>query len=327
MTKLSHIQIQQLLPLHMIYVILLSEAIFVKYYAPDYYGRFKCIADKCKHSCCIGWEIDVDEDTLALYDTIGGEIGERLQKNICRDGDCAHFVLGGEERCPFLNDRNLCDIILELGDGALCDICADHPRYRSFYKDRTEEGLGMSCEEAARIILTNPFKVKIVLTEDDGERAEADPKEEWFLNLRDKIIAMLQKRELPVDMRLMGVVSALGIDLPSLSPDALYGLYISLERLDEEWTAYLDRLRETELTKDPDLEVPYEQLLVYLVYRNLKAEDIVGTMKFCLISYLVICHISEVMGGSMEALQDVCRRYSAEIEYSDENIGRIINVL
>ena len=25
---------------------------------PSYYKDFKCIADKCRHSCCIGWEID-----------------------------------------------------------------------------------------------------------------------------------------------------------------------------------------------------------------------------------------------------------------------------
>ena len=27
---------------------------------PDYYKEFSCIADHCRHSCCIGWEIDID---------------------------------------------------------------------------------------------------------------------------------------------------------------------------------------------------------------------------------------------------------------------------
>jgi len=299
----------------------------MKYYAPDYCESFKCIADKCKHSCCIGWEIDVDEDTLALYDTVGGELGERFQKNICRDGECAHFILGEHDRCPFLNGNNLCDIILKLGDGALCDICADHPRYRSFYQDRTEEGIGMACEEAARIILTNPFKVKIVQTEDDGEKEAQDASEMRFLNLRDKIITMLQKRDLPVEMRLTGVITALDVKLPNASWDEIKKLYMSLERLESGWERYLDKLTEKKPEKLFDLEIPYEQLLVYLVYRNLKAEDIRGSMKFCLISYLVICQICECMGGTVDVLQDVCRRYSAEIEYSDENIGRIINGL
>ena len=29
---------------------------------PEYYDRFRCIAGACKDSCCIGWEIDVDEE-------------------------------------------------------------------------------------------------------------------------------------------------------------------------------------------------------------------------------------------------------------------------
>ena len=34
---------------------------------PSYYKTFQCIADKCEHSCCIGWEIDIDEDSYDYY--------------------------------------------------------------------------------------------------------------------------------------------------------------------------------------------------------------------------------------------------------------------
>ena len=74
---------------------------------PDYYPQFSCIADHCRHNCCIGWEIDVDEDTLASYRRIGGEMGKRLRASISEDGDAPHFLLGAHERCPFLNERNL----------------------------------------------------------------------------------------------------------------------------------------------------------------------------------------------------------------------------
>ena len=49
---------------------------------PDYYKDFKCIADKCKHNCCIGWEIDIDDDTLEYYNKVGGVLGERFKENI-----------------------------------------------------------------------------------------------------------------------------------------------------------------------------------------------------------------------------------------------------
>lgn len=122
---------------------------------PDYYGKFKCIADRCTDSCCIGWEIDIDSESVERYKHCGGSLGRRLSENITLSEDGTHsFVLGENERCPFLNSRNLCDIYAELGEDALCNICADHPRFRSFFSDRTEVGLGLCCEAAAEIILS-----------------------------------------------------------------------------------------------------------------------------------------------------------------------------
>ena len=60
----------------------------MKLYVPDYYGKFKCIAEKCKHNCCIGWEIDIDSQSLEKYKSIGGTLGKRFAENICTDTDC-----------------------------------------------------------------------------------------------------------------------------------------------------------------------------------------------------------------------------------------------
>jgi len=38
---------------------------------PNYYDKFTCIAGACKHNCCIGWEIDIDESTMELYESMG----------------------------------------------------------------------------------------------------------------------------------------------------------------------------------------------------------------------------------------------------------------
>ncbi len=33
---------------------------------PAYYKAFRCIGSDCTENCCIGWEIDVDEDSLCV---------------------------------------------------------------------------------------------------------------------------------------------------------------------------------------------------------------------------------------------------------------------
>ena len=30
----------------------------MQYVYPDYYPKFHCLAQRCRHSCCIGWEIE-----------------------------------------------------------------------------------------------------------------------------------------------------------------------------------------------------------------------------------------------------------------------------
>ena len=49
---------------------------------PDYYKKFKCIADKCKHNCCIGWEIDIDNNTYDFYKKLTGDFAKKIIENI-----------------------------------------------------------------------------------------------------------------------------------------------------------------------------------------------------------------------------------------------------
>ena len=135
----------------------------MKTFVPNYYKDFNCIANKCKHNCCIGWEIDIDEETLFKYENYKGKFSKKLMQGIEHNDDCAIFHLDGKGRCAFLNENNLCDIILNLGENSLCQICSDHPRFRNYYSDRIEMGLGLCCEEAGRIILSQDNAFFLIL--------------------------------------------------------------------------------------------------------------------------------------------------------------------
>ena len=130
---------------------------------PDYFERFQCSASDCTDNCCIGWEIDIDERTAERYKKVQGELGQKLKDRILREGEdeLPHFILQGE-RCPFLGDNNLCELINELGESSLCDICREHPRFYEWFDGLTEMGLGLCCEEAARLILESPEKADFV---------------------------------------------------------------------------------------------------------------------------------------------------------------------
>ena len=168
---------------------------------PSYYALFRCIGSACRHNCCIGWEIDIDPDTAAFYHTVDGALGNRLHAHIDSTDGTPHFVLDERERCPFLNDRNLCDIIIKLGEHRLCGICADHPRFRNELPDRVEVGLGLCCEEAARLLLGSKEPVTLL-----GDTATDDE----ILLLRDAVIAALQDRSRTIPERVATMLSLCG---------------------------------------------------------------------------------------------------------------------
>ena len=133
----------------------------MKLVVPNYFKEFKCIANKCKDCCCIGWEIDVDEKTAEYYKSLNTSFGKEICNNIAF-GETNHFILNTKNRCHFLNNKNLCNVILNIGEENLCKICAEHPRYYEWFDNKKEGGIGICCEEACRIILsqTKPFYVE-----------------------------------------------------------------------------------------------------------------------------------------------------------------------
>ena len=139
---------------------------------PSYYKEFRCIADRCKDSCCIGWEIDIDEDTFSYYKNVGGEFGERLRNHMVTE-ECNSFTLAANGWCPFLNEKKLCDICIELGEEALCEVCTEFPRFTMEYENVREKVLSLSCEEVGRLVFSSDKKIAWeefeVADEYDGE--------------------------------------------------------------------------------------------------------------------------------------------------------------
>lgn len=311
----------------------------MKTIAPDYYARFHCIAGDCRHSCCIGWEIDVDPETLETYLRIPGAFGARLAASIEANADGAHFRLGADERCPFLNERGLCDLILELGEDQLCHICADHPRYRNYFSDRTEIGLGLCCEAAAQLILSRESPMQLVVLEDDGAIEELWPEEADVLDLRTTLLAHAQDRSLPIADRIQNILDECEIVLPGHSPAEWAEIYRDLERLDPAWDDMLNQLQNVDgkTSELPEnFELPLEQLLSYLLYRHLPGaaedENAAERIAFAALSWHMIrwlCLAQLALRGevTLSDLAEIARMYSSEIEYSEENIESLLTIL
>ena len=297
--------------------------------APDYYRDFHCIADKCHHSCCIGWEIDIDPDTREKYRQVPGAFGARLSAAI-EDGDAGScFRMGDGERCPMLNPSGLCDLITALGEENLCQICADHPRFRNFYTDRTEIGLGLCCEEAARLILTQEKPMRLIFLEDDGANDEPTEEEANLFALRTALICIMQNETQPLATRLDRLLAAVDFTIPEKDWPSVYR---DLERLDPLWDDVLDRLTLPPQPLPRKLEAAIENFTVYLLYRHLPGamadEDIPGRVAFCVLSAQILMALCAAKDGcTLADCIEYARMYSAEIEYDEDNIAALLDAL
>lgn len=291
----------------------------MKTYTPNYYEDFSCIAGKCQHSCCIGWEIDIDEETLELYDAMEGKEGKKLRSTI-EYGASPHFKLTDSGKCANLRKDGLCQIICDHTESALCDICADHPRFRNFFEEFTEVGLGLCCEEATRIIINQE---EDFLINTDPKRC--DDEERFCLKLRTKAFTILQNKEKSIKERFIELSKEFGFSF-RFDLTQLVTLYLSLERLDESWTDYLEELKgfDEKIFEDKAFAKRFENLACYFVFRHfadgIYDGDYNERIKFCLAS----CYLIGALIQSGKNIEEVARMYSSEVEYSEENMEKLI---
>ena len=206
----------------------------MKIIAPAYFNRFACIASRCRHSCCVGWEVDIDEESLTRYAEMSHPYAEKIRESI--EGEPAHFKLASGEKCPHLDASGLCRIITECTEEALCQICRDRPRYRNFYDGVVEIGLGLSCEEATRIVVSSDEGFLVSESEDmsDAVYVKDYPaelfsvNELWIAEEKKRLISLLNNRGLTIEKR----IEALLPQRPDI--DEIRALYLSLEILDSE---------------------------------------------------------------------------------------------
>lgn len=294
----------------------------MKTIVPHYYSDFKCKAGECRHSCCIGWEIDIDPVTLQKYNSVETDFGKQIRDNIDFQNECACFKLSEDERCSFLNGQNLCEIILNIGEEALCDICTDHPRFRHFYSDRTEIGLGICCEEACRIILSDSRPFSLISDWRNNENLPLD--EISFFEERDLIFKTVENAGSVFSaVNKINAMYSLGSVELDLCETADF--FSSLEMLDCGWKDKLLLLTTPKKANaEQQTEKAFMNLYKYFLFRHLTDADFYEALRFSEISVKLIWAICERTDFSFENICEIARAYSSEIEYSDENTAKVI---
>ena len=283
-------------------------------FAPRYYTDFACTAGKCTHSCCIGWEIDIDEDTLAYYQSLPKDISEKILKTIKISDTGASFLLSPDKRCKNLDSHGLCRIYKALGHEGLCDICREHPR---FYHDtdRAEAGLGAACEAAAALILSSDAYADFLCI--DGDDTALPLTTDFNARVeREGLYALLGDRSRPFAARLAALQARYG------APAALP--LDRLEYLDEAHRAlFLQSQRTAKSITAP--EATLERFLAYLIYRHASGTASPADFSRAVRLSLALLELFAVLitNAALSPIKAAVT-LSEEIEYSEENTALLL---
>lgn len=325
---------------------------------PSYYKNFICIADRCPDTCCAGWAVVADGESLEKYGKTDGDFGDKIRSVISVDGDGDTVFTPINNRCPFLLDSGLCEMYIELGHESLCRTCRQYPRHITYFGARSETGISLSCPEASRLILQGdePITFEEENTLDFPQPTDIDP-ELYFtlLEARKKAIDILQRREFSICRRVCAFLefsreisphirhyecgeirTAIKKDYFSTEKPAYsqrrangsvkkyFSDFRSLEMLDPSFSDRLSEAESVDISAFSGNETEFEHLMVYFVFRYFMTAvfdiDLLTKSKFAAVSFIIIRKLCTAENADKEKHIRIMQRFSKEVEHSASNM-------
>lgn len=294
---------------------------------PTFYHTFQCKANHCKYTCCQKWDVPIDDDIANFYNALPTPLGETLRRTMKADEEEGYAFVFPEHQplCPLLTSDGLCQIILELGENALSNVCHNHPRFYKYIEDLELCGVGLSCEAAVDGLLAHTHNnIHFTIEDDTNTRKDID-----HIILKD----IFQFLQLDTDNK---IFDYLPITDGSLNHyEELINIYAQTEAVDTNWSQEITELKQylhTNTTVTNALityinnhRLALNRVYQYIIYRQLDMladYSLSATIQYATEATHFIALASAVNGNLSEAI----RRWSEQIEYNEETIKLLLSI-
>ncbi len=319
----------------------------------DGYKTFKCIADKCPATCCSGWLIVIDEDSLSKY-----REDDFIRNRVDFSEEC--FKQAANKDCAFLRPDGLCEMICEKDETALCDTCRLYPRHIEEFFGVREYSLSVSCPVVSEALL----KRKQLFSFSEETDEEQDRPEEFsdfdpgmyqaLLECRKEVFAIIASKERSFVekcgdiLRLMrdaqdsmdGLDPGPNTEIDMMSRNYLRLLY-ELEPLDDDFrriceaaerAIFIEKIVDMEAFHNahPDWQLKCENILYYFAFTymcgavydeyiySMAAQAVYGACMVKMLWAYAFYEKGEALTIAEQA--EILHKYSRELEHSTENM-------
>lgn len=303
----------------------------MKIVKPTFYKNFKCIAGDCPDSCCQGWEVDADSDSLEYYKTLDNslEIKKRIDSVLSKDEfDNTIFTLAPKKRCPFLNDENLCDMHIAIGGEHTPYTCRTFPRFIYDFGATREIGISFSCPVASDMMYnTESFDFETDINSDLPTLNDIDAEKYFFLYKgRAEAYKIAKDKNKGIRERLNDLLD-LGVLLQEkLFPYdeggddiAFFDVFKNPELINPEWK---EKVEIFSLKQVSDAQ-SNENILMYFLYKYLMQavydDDALSKIKMAILGVLINTYFGEDSW--------TVHLWSKETEHSQYNMDRYKKLL
>lgn len=303
----------------------------MKIVKPTFYKNFKCIAGDCPDSCCQGWEVDADSDSLEYYKTLDNslEIKKRIDSVLSKDEfDNTIFTLAPKKRCPFLNEENLCDMHIAIGGEHTPYTCRTFPRFIYDFGATREIGISFSCPVASDMMYnTESFDFETEANFDLPTLNDIDA-EKYFLLLKGRAEAYKIAKDKNKNIReRLNALLDLGVLLQEkLFPYAeggddiaFFDVFKNPELINPEWK---EKVENFSLKQVSDTQ-SNENILMYFLYKYLMQavydDDVLSKIKMAVLGVLINTYFGEDSW--------TIHLWSKETEHSQYNMDRYKKLL
>lgn len=319
---------------------------------PEYYKNFKCIAGACPDSCCQGWEVDADSESMEYYNTLDSslEIKKRIDSVLDKDefGNTI-FKLAKKKRCPFLNDENLCDMHIAIGGEHTPYTCRTFPRFIYDFGGTREIGISFSCPVAADLIYNYNSHLTFEKEVNDDLPTLNDIDALTYIKLideRKKSYDIAQSDDLTIKQKLLSLLdfaAALQSELDKMAPkeevsDSISNntLYIPKYKEADENISFFEVFNNPELinpewqekllsptAKKIENKIFNEHIIMYFIYKYfLQAVydyDVLSKVKMAVVGVMINTYFGEDSW--------TMHLWSKETEHSQYNMDRYKSLL
>ena len=298
----------------------------MKLVTPSFYKDFKCISGECPDSCCQGWEVDADADSLAYYKTLTGDIKKRIDGVLDKDefGNTI-FRLAERKRCPFLNDENLCDMHIAIGGEHTPFTCRTFPRFINDFGSTREMGISFSCPVASDMMWNLKEDFFFVSEINSLPPSLNDIDAELYFKLfksRDKAYQIILDKSKPLNERIKELLlfgTALQDEIDSYEENNectdIIEIFKNPEVINDEW---VEKVNNAHFDKEVINSKPCESIAMYFLFRYFMQavydKDALSKIKMSAIGVL----IPAFFGNDSWTIH----LWSKETEHSDINMER-----